>query len=328
MENTFKDLIEIKLKKMQGLRYGENPHQEAALYREEEAENLPYIVNAQQLAGKDLSFNNILDLDSALLCAAEFDLPTAVIVKHNNPCGVACSEKLKNAYILSYNCDPLSAFGGIIGLNKKVDEETARTIFNSGFLEAIIAPSYEEAALNILKNKKDFRIMELNYNWKILSQKKYLDMKRISGGILYQERDTHIITTSDLKVVTKKAPTDEEIKSLLFAFSVCKNVKSNTIILTQNTRTIGIGAGQMSRVDSTYLAIKKARLVKDINPHLPIVLASDAFFPKVDAVEEAIKFGISAIIQPGGSIADREVIDICDQNNISMVFTGIRHFRH
>lgn len=328
MENTFKDTIEIKLKKMQGLRYGENPHQEAALYREEEAENLPYIVNAQQLAGKDLSFNNILDLDSALLCAAEFDLPTAVIVKHNNPCGVAYSEELKDAYILAYNCDPLSAFGGVIGLNKKVDEETARTIFNSGFLEAIIAPTYSEAALNILKNKKDFRIMELNYNWKILSQSKYYDMKRISGGILYQERDTHITLASSLKVVTKKVPTDEEIKSLLFAFSVCKNVKSNTIVLTQNTRTIGIGAGQMSRVDSTYIAIKKARLVKDVNPHLPIVLASDAFFPKVDAVEEAIRFGISAIIQPGGSIADKEVIETCNQNNISMVFTGTRHFRH
>ncbi len=328
MENTFKDAIEIKLKKMQDLRYGENPHQKAALYQEEGVETFPLIVNAKQLAGKELSFNNILDLDAALLCAAEFDRTCAVIVKHNNPCGVALAEELKDAYILAYNCDPLSAFGGIVGLNKKVDEETAKTIFNSGFLEAIIAPAYSDDALNILKNKKDFRIMELNYNWKILSQSKYLDMKRISGGILYQERDTHITTTSDLKVVTKKVPTDEEIKSLLFAFSVCKHIKSNTIVLVQNTRTIGIGAGQMSRVDSTYIAIKKARLVKDVNPHLPIVLASDAFFPKVDAVEEAIRFGISAIIQPGGSIADKEVIETCDQNNISMVFTGTRHFRH
>jgi phosphoribosylaminoimidazolecarboxamide formyltransferase/IMP cyclohydrolase len=303
--------------KIQDLRYGENPHQKAALYREKYKNQ--GLINFRQLQGRELSFNNILDLNCAFELAGEFQRPVAVIVKHNNPCAVAGAESLDKAYFLAWKCDPLSAFGGIVALNRRLDFKTAKVISKSGFLECIIAPSYDKEALRLFKEKKNLRLLELN----LLGQIKESDFKRITGGLLFQDKDLETLDLNKLKVVTKKKPTKPQLESLIFGFKVAKHVKSNAIVLTQGTRTVGIGAGQMSRVDSVIIAKRKAtQLTKNS------CLASDGFFPKVDAVREAIKAGVKAIIQPGGSIADTEVIRTCDRYKISMVFTGIRHFKH
>lgn len=315
----FPEELILNFEKVKELRYGENPHQKAALYRDlNESEG---IFKAKQLHGKELSFNNILDLSAAYEIVNSFSEPTAVIIKHNNPCGAACSDNLASAFSLAYRCDPVSAFGGIIGLNKTVDEECAKIIRNSGFMEAIIAPSYQDEALNILREKKDFRIMELPGGYR-----SKFDIKKVPGGILVQEIDDCEIDINSLKVVTTKKPTEEEMQSLIFAWKIVKNVKSNAIVLAQDKRTVGIGAGQTSRVDSVIIAVRKAK--EAVEKNFPVVMASDAFFPKPDAVLEGIKFGVSSIIQPGGSVADEEIIKLCNQHNVSMVFTGIRHFKH
>lgn len=315
---NFPETIEFSFKKIQDLRYGENPHQKAAFYANKNGD-LRGVAGAKQLSGKELSFNNILDLNSAWGLACEFDKPAAVIVKHNNPCGAAEDENLLKAYQNAYKCDSLSAFGGIITLSRPVDTIVAQALEKSGFIECVIAPSFSKDALKILEKKKNVRILEL----KDVAFKENLDFKKVSGGLLLQDKDLKIYNPENLKVVTKNKPNKKEMEALLFAFKVAKHVKSNAIILAKATMTVGIGAGQMSRVDSAYIAIKKAgKLAKGA------VAASDAFFPKEDAVNQLAKAGIKAIIQPGGSLADGEIIKTADKKGVSMVFCGMRHFRH
>jgi phosphoribosylaminoimidazolecarboxamide formyltransferase/IMP cyclohydrolase len=310
------DLI-LEFTKVQDLRYGENPHQQAAFYKEKG--KTKGLINLRQLQGKDLSFNNILDLNSAFELVKEFNHPAAVIVKHNNPCGVAEDRTLDKAFIASLKCDPLSAFGGIVALNRKLDIKTAKIIAKSGFLECIIAPAFDNGAADLFKDKKNLRLLELPD----LDAINEPEFKRVSGGLLLQDKDLKTLDLNNLKVVTKKKPTKKELKSLIFGWKVAKHVKSNAIVLACGTKTVGIGAGQMSRVDSVFIATKKAgKLTRGC------ALASDAFFPKEDAVELAAKFKIKAIIQPGGSLSDEEIIKACNKHKISMVSTGIRHFKH
>ena len=311
--------------KVQGLRYGENPHQQAAFYR------IPYltepcVATAKQLHGRELSFNNILDLNAALEIVKDFDEPTAAIIKHNNPCGVASHEtSLAQAYRDALACDPLSAFGSIIGLNRVVDLETAKAIreaaLSGSFPEAIIAPGYEPDALELLSKAKNRQILEVGSLGKLDYGMK--ETKSVVGGLLVQERDLKLIDRSQLKVVTEKEPTSEMMDSLLFAWKVCKHVKSNAILLARDKRTVGIGAGQMSRVDSTIIAIRKAG-----DRARGSVMASDAFIPFRDSIDLAAEAGVVAVIQPGGSKRDDEVIRAANEHGIAMVFTGMRHFRH
>jgi len=318
-KERFPQRLLFSLEKIKDVRYGENPHQKAALYKsKEQRAKSKNLVTAKQLCGKELSFNNLLDLNSAWELVNEFFEPAAVIIKHNNPCGVAIANSLDRAYRYAWDCDRKSAFGGIVGLNSKVDLKTAREIKNSGFLECIIAPNYERRALEILKEKKGLRILELQD-----SSLDEFDLKKIGGGVLLQEKDSIDLKKEDLKVVTKNKPTKKQSESLIFAFKVAKHIKSNAIVLVKGKRTVGIGAGQMSRVDSVFMAIKKAE--KNAKG---ACLASDGFFPKSDSIILAKRAGISAIIQPGGSIADKETIDTCNKFSIPMVFTGIRHFKH
>jgi phosphoribosylaminoimidazolecarboxamide formyltransferase/IMP cyclohydrolase len=313
----FPDELDLSFEKIQGLRYGENPHQQAAFYKEKG--KVKGLINARKLQGKELSFNNLLDLNSAFELVKEFNNPAAVIVKHNNPCGVAEDRSLDKAYLNAWRCDKLSAFGGIVALNRKMDLTTARIVFKSGFLECIIAPAYDDEALGLFKDKKNLRLLELDD----LSMVDEMEFKRVSGGLLMQGKDLFTLDVNKLKVVTKKKPTKAQMESLIFAWKVAKHVKSNAIILAKGTKTVGIGAGQMSRVDSVMIAKKKsAKLSKGS------CLASDAFFPKEDAISWAHKAGVQAIIQPGGSIADQKIIESCDKYKIAMVTTGIRHFRH
>jgi phosphoribosylaminoimidazolecarboxamide formyltransferase/IMP cyclohydrolase len=316
-EEIFPKNLVLSFEKLFDLRYGENPHQKASFYKENMKTS--GLINLKQIQGKELSFNNLLDLDSAFSLVKEFEKPCAVIVKHNNPCGVAEDKTLDKAYLNAFRCDPLSAFGGIVALNRKMDLKTAKVILKSGFLECIVALGFEEKVLELFKEKKNLRLIELND----LSKQKEWDFKRVSGGLLLQEKDLDSLDLNNLKVVTKVKPTKAQLKSLIFAFKVSKHVKSNAIVLAKGTKTIGIGAGQMSRVDSVIIAIRKAG--KSVSGSC---LASDGFFPKEDAVLKAIKAGIKAIIQPGGSIADEKIIKICDKYRIPMVFTGIRHFKH
>jgi len=307
----------LNFEKIQDLRYGENPHQKAAFYREKG--KTKGLINLRQLQGKELSFNNILDLNAAFELVREFNNPAVVIVKHNNPCGVAEDKTLDKAYSLAWKCDPLSAFGGIVALNRRLDLKTAKIIAKSGFLECIIAPGFDKEAIALFKDKKNLRLLESSD----LEPIDEPDFKRISGGLLLQDKNLATLDINNLKVVTKKKPSKKELESLIFGWKVAKHVKSNAIVLTHGTKTVGIGAGQMSRVDSVMIARKKSgRLSKNS------CLASDAFFPKADAVIEAAKAGVRAIIQPGGSIADAEIIKACDKYKISMVTTGIRHFKH
>ncbi len=321
-EEGFPAILNLNYKKLQDLRYGENPHQKAAFYKDESIDE-PSVSGAIQLHGKELSFNNIIDLNAALEIVKEFDEPSATIIKHTNPCGTATAKTLKQAYVEALDCDRLSAFGSIVGFNKVVDVEVAKTILEEAdFVECIIAPSYEAGALALLKGKKNLRLLEVrNFNAKASRFDK--DLKKVVGGILVQDRDVVRLKEADLKVVTKVKPAKEELSSLLFGWIVAKHVKSNAIVLCQGTKTVGMGAGQMSRVDSVTIACQKAG-----SKAKGSTLASDAFFPKEDGIEQAGKAGIKAIIQPGGSIRDEEVIKMADKLGIAMVFTGIRHFKH
>ena len=314
--------LNLKYEKLQDLRYGENPHQKAAFYKDGSV-NEPSVSSAIQLHGKELSFNNIIDLNAALEIVKEFDEPAATIIKHTNPCGTATAKSLSKAYMDALDCDRLSAFGSIVGFNRPVDAELADTILKEAdFVECIIAPSYETKALEALKAKKNLRLLEVkNFGAKVTEFDK--DMKKVVGGLLVQDRDTARIKESDLKVVTKLKPTKEQIESLLFGWVVTKHVKSNAIVMCQGTRTVGVGAGQMSRVISVQIAAEKAG-----DRSKACTLASDAFFPKEDCIEQAAKAGLKAIILPGGSIRDKEVIEMADKLGIAMVFTGIRHFKH
>ncbi|MFH1478656.1 MAG: bifunctional phosphoribosylaminoimidazolecarboxamide formyltransferase/IMP cyclohydrolase [Candidatus Omnitrophota bacterium] len=315
----FPDNMELKFEKVQSLRYGENPHQKACFYKDKSI-NAVGISNAKQLHGKELSFNNIIDLDSALEIVKPFKEPAASVIKHTNPCGAASGETLAKAYIDALDCDRVSAFGSIVGLNKIVDKDTAEAIASAGFTECVIAPGYDKEALSILTAKKNLRLIEVG---ELKGIEKDYDLKKVVGGLLIQDRDILGIDEKDLKVVTKKSPTKEELASLIFGWKVIKHVKSNAILLSQGTKAVGVGAGQMSRVDSMIIAIRKsgARCKGS-------TCASDAFFPKEDAIIEAKKAGITSIIQPGGSIKDEDVIKACDDAGISMVFTGRRHFKH
>jgi len=318
-EKEFPDVLELKFKKAQGLRYGENPHQKASFYKDKNVSAVG-ISNARQLHGKELSFNNIIDLDAALEIVKEFKEPAASVIKHTNPCGAATNKTLADAYNDALDCDKISAFGSIVGLNREVDFNTAEAIINAGFTECIIAPSYEKKALDILTAKKNLRLIEVG---ELKGIEKDYDLKKVVGGLLIQDRDIFHIEEKDLKVVTKKRPTKEETASLLFGWKIVKHVRSNAIVLSHGTKTVGIGAGQMSRVDSMVIAIMKSKGLSK-----GATCASDAFFPKEDAIEEAKKAGITSIIQPGGSIRDEDVIKACDDAGISMVLTGVRHFKH
>jgi phosphoribosylaminoimidazolecarboxamide formyltransferase/IMP cyclohydrolase len=309
--------LTLKFRKIQDLRYGENPHQRGAFYKEK-GENKG-LINLRQLQGKELSFNNILDLNSVWGLVKEFKEPAAVVAKHNNPCGAAEDKTLDKAYLGAWRCDTLSAFGGIVALNRKLDLKTARLIAKSGFLECIIAPSFEKEALDLLKSRKNLRLLELDESEAIQEY----DYKRVESGLLLQDKDLQISEVKQLKVVTRKRPTPKQLEGLIFAWKVVKHVKSNAIVLARGRKTVGIGAGQMSRVDSVIIARRKAgKLTKGC------CLASDAFFPKEDAIVQAARAGVVAIIQPGGSIRDKQVISACDKYKIAMVFTGIRHFKH
>ncbi len=310
--------------KKQEMRYGENPHQKAAFYVEEDPAGAS-IATATQLQGKELSYNNIADTDAALECVKQFDQPTCVIVKHANPCGVAVATDIKTAYDLAFATDPESAFGGIIAFNRELDAATAEAICERQFVEVIIAPSISDAAKDAVSAKKNVRLLECG-EWGATTEAKGFDYKRVNGGLLIQDRDKGMVTADDLKVVTERKPTDAELDDMLFAWKVAKMVKSNAIIYTKNNQTIGVGAGQMSRVNSARIAAIKAE-----HAGLEVkgaVMASDAFFPFRDGIDNAAKVGISCVIQPGGSIRDDEVIAAADEHGMTMVFTSMRHFRH
>jgi len=305
----------------QSLRYGENPHQKAAFYTEPELTR-PCIATAEQLHGKELSYNNILDLDSALNLAREFTSPAAVVVKHSNPCGAATASTLAVAINAAWEGDPISAFGGILAFNQTVDSDTARALMSGErFVECIIAPDYEPQALDALKGwKKNIRLLKTG---PLSGFPQGLDYRRVDGGLLVQTRDVGADDPATWKIVTKRQPSEAERKALEFAWLVCKHVKSNAIVLGQGTQIVGVGAGQMSRIDSTKIAIRKAGdRVKGS------VLASDAFFPFRDNVDVAASMGIAAMVQPGGSQRDAESIAACDEHGLAMLFTGVRHFRH
>jgi len=317
--------LEFRYEKAQNLRYGENPHQQAAFYRGP-ALSEPSVAGARQLHGKELSFNNILDLHAALEVVKDFEEPTAAIIKHNNPCGVAChNSSLAQAYRDALECDPLSAYGSIVALNQEVDSETAKAIRQAAragsHAEAVIAPGFSEDALKRLKRSADLRLMEVGELGARNPEVK--EIKTVLGGILVQDRDLHQLKPSDLKIVTEKQPTPEQFETMMFAFKVCKHVKSNTILLAQDKKTVGIGAGQMSRVDSSIIAARKAGDRAENS-----VLASDALIPFRDGVDAAAQAGVAAIIQTGGSMRDEEVIAAANEHGMAMVFTEIRHFKH
>ena len=322
-KSLFPNTFNIQLIKAQEMRYGENPHQNAAFYKEKNA-NQSSVANTIQLQGKELSYNNIADTDAALECVKQFDKPACVIVKHANPCGAAIANDANAAYDLAFSTDPESAFGGIIAFNRALDEKTAMNICARQFVEVIIAPNVTDQAKHIIASKKNVRLLVCGEIDQGKSQG--FDFKRVNSGLLIQDKDNMMITRDDLKVVTKKIPTDEEFEEMIFAWKIAKMVKSNAIVYTKNNRTIGVGAGQMSRINSARIAGIKADYaglkVKGS------IMASDAFFPFRDGIDNAGKIGISCVIQPGGSVRDEEVIAAANEHNIAMVFTGIRHFRH
>ena len=306
------------------MRYGENPHQNAAFYTEANPAS-GTISAATQLQGKELSYNNIADTDAALECVKAFpEAPACVIVKHANPCGVAVSDSLLKAYDLAYETDPTSAFGGIIAFNRPLDADTAKAIIDRQFVEVIIAPSITDEAQAIVAQKANVRLLACGEF--VSNTETGLDYKRVNGGLLVQDRDEALVQKADLKVVTEQAPTEEQMADLLFAWRVAKFVKSNAIVYVKNQQTVGIGAGQMSRVVSSRIAGIKA---EDAGLTVPgAVMASDAFFPFRDGLDAAAAAGIKAVIQPGGSMRDDEVIAAANEHGIAMVFTGMRHFRH
>ena len=311
----------IPSEKVEDLRYGENPNQKAAFYRVPFAKGTT-VAKSEQIHGKELSFNNILDLDKALDIAMDFERPTAVVMKHTNPCGLASDNDIFEAFKTAYNVDPLSAFGCVICLNRDCDMRTAEMI-SQYFVEAVICPDYEEGVFDLLSKKKNIRLLRTNSPIAPSERHREFKMKKVQGGILVQTDEDVVIDPKDLKVVTNRRPTQEEISALMFAWKLAKHVTSNAVVYVKGERAIGIGAGQMSRVDSAKIAAMKAN-----EPTEGSVMASDAFFPFRDGVDEAAKAGVTAIIQPGGSIRDQEVIDAANEHNMAMVFTGCRVFRH
>jgi len=312
--------VHIELERREPMRYGENPHQAAALYVLSGAPAAGF-AGAKQLQGKELSYNNLVDLDSAWALAWEFHRPAVAIIKHNNPCGVAEQGSLLDAYSKAFACDPVSAFGGVLAFNRVLDAATAAEVAKL-FVECIVAPGFEPAALNILAAKKNLRLLQMPEE----AASETLELKRIAGGILVQEQDRHELSEADLKTASARQPTDAELRDLLFGWKVAKHVKSNAIVFVRDGQTVGVGAGQMSRVDSVKIAVIKAA-----GAGLSLaesVVASDAFFPFPDGVEEAGKAGATAVIQPGGSVRDQDVIAAADKLGMAMVFTGVRHFRH
>jgi phosphoribosylaminoimidazolecarboxamide formyltransferase/IMP cyclohydrolase len=315
---AFPPILRFSFHKTLDLRYGENPHQKAAMYSDGSGTG---VANARQLQGKELSFNNIVDLQAAWDLAQEFDdpefdSPVCAIIKHTNPCGAATGKTLAEAYKRALECDPVSAFGGVIGVNRPIDAEAAEEMHKL-FLEVIAAPSFDEAAKAKFATKKNLRLVQVaaaDQNWVL---------KNVSGGMLIQDADIRPLQEADLRVVTQRPPTPEETRALLFAWKVCKHVKSNAIVYARDGQTVGVGAGQMSRVDAAKLGAMKAQL-----PLQGTVAASDAFFPFPDGVEEIARAGATAIIQPGGSQRDAEVIAAADRLGLAMIFTGVRHFRH
>ncbi len=321
-KNKFPRTVNSQFIKKQDLRYGENSHQAAAFYVEAQPEEAS-VSTAKQIQGKALSYNNIADTDAALECVKEFDEPACVIVKHANPCGVAIGDNILAAYESAFTTDPTSAFGGIIAFNRELDADTAEAIVSRQFVEVIIAPSISDEAAQIVAAKPNVRLLECG-KWSTTTTG--MDYKRVNGGLLVQDRDQGHVAESDLKVVTKRQPTAQEMKDLQFCWKVAKYVKSNAIVYVKNSMTIGVGAGQMSRVYSAKVAGIKAA---DENLEVAgSVMASDAFFPFRDGLDAAAEAGITAVIQPGGSMRDDEVIAAADEHNIAMVFTGMRHFRH
>lgn len=321
--SAYPKTLNLQFHKNSDMRYGENPHQKAAFYEET---NPPpgTIASAKHIQGKPLSFNNIVDADAGLECVHSFEDIACVIIKHGNPCGVAIGKNTEAAYKLAYKTDPTSAFGGIIAFNRALDGFTAKTIIDNQFVEVVVSPEINQDAIKVFSAKPSVRLIESGYpTSETFSQAHY---KRVSGGLLIQEYDYLISQEDQFEVVSKKTPNDEELLDLLFSWKVAKYVKSNAIILAKRQTTVGIGAGQMSRVDSARIAVTKAK-----EQSLQISgcsMASDAFFPFPDAIETAAKFGISSVIQPGGSVRDNEIIESVNKNKMSMIFTGMRHFRH
>ena len=309
----FPQTLRLSLQKIMDLRYGENPHQKAAMYSDGSGSG---VANGRQLQGKELSYNNVVDVQAAWDLAQEFTEPVCAIVKHTNPCGTATGQTLAEAYKKALECDPISAFGGVVGVNRPVDGEAAEEM-SKLFLEVIAAPLFDESAKAKFASKKNLRLVEV-----VPSQQKCI-LKTVSGGMLVQDADLRTLKESDLKLVTRRLPTSEEKRALLFAWKVCKHVKSNAIVYARDGQSVGVGAGQMSRVDSCRIGAIKAQL-----PLKGTVAASDAFFPFPDGVEEIAKTGATAIIQPGGSVRDQEVIEAADRLGLAMIFTGVRHFRH
>lgn len=320
--SQFPRTINFQFHKKQDMRYGENSHQKAAFYVEEQVPD-GSVSNATQLQGKALSYNNIADTDSALECVKEFDEPACVIVKHANPCGVAISDNILNAYQRAFSTDPTSSFGGIIAFNRELDEPTAHAIIGKQFVEVIIAPTISREARKVVAAKKNVRLLECGH-WQ--GKPQGYQLKRVNGGLLVQDRDTGMVPRENLKVVSKRVPSEQELNDALFCWKVAKYVKSNAIVYAKNNMTIGVGAGQMSRVYSAKIAGIKAQ-----DEGLEVagsVMASDAFFPFRDGIDAAAQAGVTCVIQPGGSIRDDEVIAAADEHNIAMVFTGMRHFFH
>ncbi|MGZ4788432.1 MAG: bifunctional phosphoribosylaminoimidazolecarboxamide formyltransferase/IMP cyclohydrolase [Terriglobales bacterium] len=311
--SSFPETLRLQYQKSMDLRYGENPHQNAALYTDGSGLG---IANGRQLQGKELSYNNIVDLQACWELALEFDQPAVAIIKHTNPAGCATGATLAEAYRKALECDPVSAFGGVIGVNRPVDKETASEM-SKLFVEAIAAPGYEAEAREIFAAKKNLRLLE------VTPSAPSMVLKAVSGGLLLQDADVKPLNERDLRVVTERQPTPEEMRALRFAWIVCKQVKSNAIVYARDGQTVGVGAGQMSRVDSCKIGAMKAVL-----PLKGTVAASDAFFPFPDGVEVIASYGATAIIQPGGSVRDQEVIDAANRLGLAMVFTGVRHFRH
>jgi len=311
--DIFPETLRLSFHKAFDLRYGENPHQKAALYSDGSGKG---VANGKQLQGKELSYNNIVDLQAAWDLAQEFEGPVCAIIKHTNPCGTAIANTLAEAYKRALECDPVSAFGGVIGVNRALDRDTAAEMAKL-FVEAIAAPGFDAKARDILTSKKNLRLLEV-----VPLEQKWV-LKNVSGGVLLQDNDVRPLSEADLKIVSERRPTEQEMRDLLFAWKVCKHVKSNAILYARNGQTTGVGAGQMSRVDSARIGAMKSVLgIKGS------VAASDAFFPFPDGVEEIAKAGATAIIQPGGSVRDQEVIDAANKLGLAMVLTGVRHFRH
>ncbi|MGL4553029.1 MAG: bifunctional phosphoribosylaminoimidazolecarboxamide formyltransferase/IMP cyclohydrolase, partial [Gemmataceae bacterium] len=320
----FPSRLDLTLQKRAGLRYGENPHQAAAFYVESPTP-AGCVAGATVLHGKELSYNNLLDLDSALNLVREFDAPAAAVIKHNNPCGCAVGASPEEAFRKAHDGDPVSAFGGVIAFNRPVDGPTATQLTEPDrFVECVIAPDFDAAAFEILttrpKWKNSVRLLRCG---PLAARPASLDYRRIDGGLLVQERDSGGDDASNAKVVTKRQPTEQELADLWFGWRVCKHVKSNAIVYARGGMLVGVGAGQMSRIDSTFLAGRKSG-----ERSRGAVLASDAFFPFADNVHEAAKAGITAVIQPGGSVRDADSVAACDEHGMAMVFTGVRHFRH